>query len=158
MPASAKKIRQGKKTEKKRRRGFKCEWGRRRNRKKTTFSNRQNHRIFRPPLTIPVGSVGLADFADEGAHQTVLAYPGIPLGALNLAWFGRAPLPGRGVCPQRPCPTVETSTAKPIFPTQSDGTPSFKRNCERCGLGALEGIGTGAFIVEFRSTAKAPEI
>lgn len=26
--------------------------GRRRNRKKTTFSNRQNHPIFRPPLTI----------------------------------------------------------------------------------------------------------
>jgi hypothetical protein len=25
--------------------------GRRRNRKKTTFSNRQNHPIFRPPLT-----------------------------------------------------------------------------------------------------------
>jgi hypothetical protein len=52
MPASAKKIGQGRKRKKKRRRGFKCEWGRRRNRKKTAFSNRQNHPIFRPPLTI----------------------------------------------------------------------------------------------------------
>jgi len=73
-PASAKKISPGRKRKKKRRRGFKCEWGRRRNRKKTTFSNRQNHPIFRPPLTAVTKDINLVANESGNSPEMIRKY------------------------------------------------------------------------------------